>query len=976
MEAKYKIITAEAGTGKTTTLTKEFILLLSNYYKNLGNTLTQEILPKILVLTFSNNATYEIKDRILKTLKNLYFEKRDSVENSIIFDLKFSFQEIKALAKTLLDQIINNYIFFPIKTIDSFTTLIFRFLALELNFLPDFEILIKNQAYLKKAFEIYLKDVKEGEEKNQFLLKIIAIVEESLDKNKKFPWKPDEDLLKEIVKIYEIYAQNPKPLVNSSKILPYLQAKKSIEKHLSNLNKNKELEKDYIYYKSFSFYYPYLKVFEDFLDILEKVKQKDRKIFIEDINKKLVSHLSEANIPTIYLYLGEKIKHFFIDEFQDTSPIQWQILYPLIENALSERGSLLIVGDPKQAIYTFRGADYKIMRQLERENPFKSAQKELKNLKENYRSKKVILDFVKEFFERAKLNDSYIESLKLTGLDNLKPISFQEGGYVEIKLLEYEGNKESNIENINEFIKTSLKEILEDLLNRGYSLKDIAILARKNDHIVQISEILYSLGYNKFVSYSNLDIRPRKVTDELLSLLKFLDNPLDNLAFGSFLLSNIFKSKTLSILKISKETLNSQIHKFLLKNRNNSSPLYKSFQEEFPNLWKELLEEIFQKVGYLPVYDLIGEIYNIFDVFQNISEEEAVFIKILDLIQKLENNGLLNLKEVINFFEQREEGDDKLWNLNIGADFEAIKLMTIHQAKGLGFPIVILYLEESSPRDDKIKYWEKEGVIYLIKSSKNNNIKEIVDLENNKRKENLAEEFNNLYVAFTRAKEELYILGIQKKLKISKSNQKSSPKPKLSLNLFKAFRSLGEKRPKESKEDKIPWVKNILNFSGSFRPIEHPFKKEIYSQDIIKGILIHQILAKIQHYSKEIEPNLEKLIIENCRAYNLSPQELKQIKEELKEMFKKEEILFLFSPEKDVRTEIEIVDKKGCLHRLDRLVIDKDEITIGEFKTGIPKEEDIKQLQEYIEIVSEIYKDKSVKGFLYYSDLKELEWLN
>ena len=102
----------------------------------------------------------------------------------------------------------------------------------------------------------------------------------------------------------------------------------------------------------------------------------------------MLEYLNEEIVPDIYFRMGETIYHFLIDEFQDTSLIQWHNLFPLFENSLSQGGSLFVVGDTKQAIYGFRNADYTIMKEYERTNPFPSAAHYVKELTTSRRSLK------------------------------------------------------------------------------------------------------------------------------------------------------------------------------------------------------------------------------------------------------------------------------------------------------------------------------------------------------------------------------------------------------------------------------------------------------------------------------------------------------------------------------------------------------------------------------------------------------------
>ncbi len=123
------------------------------------------------------------------------------------------------------------------------------------------------------------------------------------------------------------------------------------------------------------------------------MKRHEGRIFIEDVNKRLAEYLESDIVPDVYFRLGEVIFHYLIDEFQDTSPIQWRNLLPLIENSLSQGGSLFVVGDTKQAIYGFRDADYRIMRGVEARNPFPSARHRVEELDTNYRSDGAVIAF-------------------------------------------------------------------------------------------------------------------------------------------------------------------------------------------------------------------------------------------------------------------------------------------------------------------------------------------------------------------------------------------------------------------------------------------------------------------------------------------------------------------------------------------------------------------------------------------------------
>jgi ATP-dependent exoDNAse (exonuclease V) beta subunit len=148
-------------------------------------------------------------------------------------------------------------------------------------------------------------------------------------------------------------------------------------------------------------------------------------------------------VPDIYFRLGDRIDHYLIDEFQDTSPIQWTNLRPLIEESLSRGGSFFVVGDTKQAIYGFRDADFRIMKGLEEGwERFPSAEIRVEELRKNYRSGEVLLDFVKRVFQSES---EYTETAKLSGLNEFHQdvIADNKGaGYVEYVLLDKQADEE------------------------------------------------------------------------------------------------------------------------------------------------------------------------------------------------------------------------------------------------------------------------------------------------------------------------------------------------------------------------------------------------------------------------------------------------------------------------------------------------------------------------------------------------------
>src|SRR5512139_617955 len=423
----FTLLKASAGSGKTYSLTERFVQFL------LSSQIPQNHLRNILAITFSNNAAKVMKERILSWLKDLYFNDPEKIDEvSEIVSVKKEYLAQKAGAK--VDEILRNYTEFQVKTIDSFMTSIYKASAINLGYSPDFDMVMVPGEIIAYAFNRFLRGVREDTPGAEFLDSLLEIILESRGGESAYLWDPSVDLLRETVELYDRLSGIAKEakivgaeekiesvkqeireaaetlngfiersgLVKSKgssfyKILERVRSNafpELIDKGLSNPpvvkpKKGEEITgyekiseawgllgnqiRNYIELYAKTYYSPYLKTYEAFKDILEGVKKKEGTVFIHDINKKLSDYLDHEIVPDVYFRIGETIYHYLIDEFQDTSPIQWANLFPLIENSLSQGGSLFTVGDTKQAIYGFRNADYRIMKRLESKNPFPSA---------------------------------------------------------------------------------------------------------------------------------------------------------------------------------------------------------------------------------------------------------------------------------------------------------------------------------------------------------------------------------------------------------------------------------------------------------------------------------------------------------------------------------------------------------------------------------------------------------------------------
>jgi ATP-dependent exoDNAse (exonuclease V) beta subunit len=1007
----FTVLKASAGSGKTYTLTERFVQFI------LSTKIPQNHLRNILAITFSNNAAKEMKERILSWLKDIYFGDPDKIEDlSEILSLKK--EHLASKAGATIDEILKNYTEFQVKTIDSFMTSIYKASAIDLGYSPDFEIVMAPESIMAYAFNRFLRRVREGTQEAEFLERLLDIILRSKREEAAYLWDPSKDFLEETVELYYKLSG----MVKDAKIIDAEKEIESIKKEIRDtaeslnglieksglqrsgrssfydilemvrnknfpdlidkglisipVNKPKKADenpwyekisdqwnllgnkiKKYIELHATTYYTPYLKTYEAFKDILEEVKKREGAIFISDINKKLSDYLDHEIVPDIYFRIGEVIYHYLIDEFQDTSPIQWSNLFPLIENSLSQGGSLFAVGDTKQAIYGFRNADYGIMRDLESKNPFSSAYHSVKELEINYRSLEGVVDFSKEFFKKIVVNhEKYREPASRSGLIDYEQRVKEDhkgSGYVEVIRCEKSDDDPPE--------KKKIQDLIKELVRRGYSYSDIAILAYRNEDVVNVSAWLNEIEV-RFISYSSLDIRTRKLTAEIVALLTFLDSPPDDLSFAGFVLGDIFRR---ALEKNRKRFELKELHEFFFRNRKNA-PLYKAFQKEFPELWEVYFEELFKSTGYLPLYDLVCEIYRIYRAFDHFRGEEATLIKILEVIKNFEGEGRNNPGDFLKYASDEEAGESD-WTIDVPAGINAVKVMTLHKAKGLGFPVAIVLMYEETIRGFKYILDEETDGVNLLRINKK--ISEashfLQEKYEEERLKDLVNKLNTLYVGFTRAEDELYVIGVQ-----GKRNQ-------FPIDLLQTVDSRTGSKNAPRPRPSGPTQEDLKLYYHPY-PIKFHFtaEEELNLEERLRGEFIHRVLYFIDALNENIESELER-IIKRVNHELKADYPVGEMKKNLMQFMELEEIrpYFIDKPGRVIKREQDFSDPGGSLFRMDRVVMDEDQIVVIDYKTGIEKraeKEYVSQLKNYIRILKEIYPDKNVEGMIAYVDLGEM----
>jgi len=1010
----FALLKASAGSGKTHALTMRFVQFL------LSAKVPHNALRNIMAVTFSNNAAKEMRERILGWLKAVALGEKDKITE---VSRTVSLQEgrLREKAEEMIELILDNYSDFQVRTIDSFLASVFRASAIDFGYTPEFDILFGKDQIMKYAFDLYLKNVSEGTPVARLMEEMAWMAVEAKKGDAGFLWDPSEQLLDEVKKLHgrllalssdpvvedlsprmailknrmkdivagieetiersglernrsSSYARSDFPRImeenrqrdllgKSLKTPPVKKEKgKQSECHKRVLALWEELGSMLAEYASCyarSWYYPSFRICRDIGRILEGVKRAQGKIFIDDINRYLAGYLRHELVPDVYFRLGETVYHYLIDEFQDTSPLQWNNLRPLLENSLSQGGSLFVVGDTKQAVYGFRDADYRIMKGLETNNPFLSAKHGTKELRTNYRSGKRILDLNEAVFHRkVPAEERYAEAGSRSGLTDYVqfPLEGRENdGYAQIVILDRDSEHEPE--------KDMIQKTVEDLASRGFRYSDIAVLTQKNEDAVTVTGWLNEKGI-EFLSFSSLDVRRRKVAGEIIAVLNFLDSPVDDHSFTTVILGDLFGE----LLEREVGGRDAEdMREFIFRHRDRH-PLYTAFRKEFPDLWDKCFQVLFRAAGYLPVYDLVTAIYAGFNVFEAFPEDEAAFVKILEVIKEFEGAGYNSLRDFLDHADD-EDSDGSMWNIDVPRDLEAVRVMTIHKAKGLGFPAVIVLLYAARSRGLDHIVTELDGEYTLLKLTReicaSNPDFEV--LYNEEQTSDLVNSMNALYVGLTRAKEELHVIGVR-------GVQDRYPFDILPEDEFGPSERIARGEDDHGKRLRI--------CATGHRPGGPGFAREgetvLPGKEAKRGEFVHDVLSRIQYTGDDIDTELKDIIrdvsIVTGREYDLPLME-----DIIRGLVEREGIGEYFRQKEDrqVMTEQEFSDRGGRLYRMDRVVVDPGRVTVLDFKTGREgkSERYDRQMRTYMAILAEIYAGRAVEGIIAYTDTDEVRMI-
>ena len=692
---------------------------------------------------------------------------------------------------------------------------------------------------------------------------------------------------------------------------------------------------------------------------LSVIKEENNLQLNAEFNQLISENIKEQPAPFIYERIGQRFQNYFIDEMQDTSVLQWQNLIPLIDNTLAqEKSSLLLVGDAKQAIYRWRGgkAEQFIALGSENNNPF-SIKKEKQQLETNYRSYSEIIDFNNKFFKHTSnfLENTVYKKMFIDG--NNQSENKKKGGYVSLTFLEDEADKHDKD---LRYPKQVLAKVLE--LRTQFSLGEICVLTRTKKDGIAIANYL-SENAIPIVSSETLLLKNSNKVTFLIDVLKLIQNPED-------------EETKFEILYFLSE--------HLILNSTKSQFLHQFAKKELFLLFIELqvfgVDFQITKLHQLPFYEKIESIIRSFNLI-NTSDAYVQFF--LDVVLEQQRKGA-ELNEFLDFWELKKE------KLSIVApeSADAVQIMTIHKSKGLEFPVVIF------PCDVNI-YNQINPKVWLDKLPENfNNFSELyvdfkksisavnergLEIYNQQRQELELDNFNLLYVALTRAVEQLYVIT-EKKISskgIVNTNYFSGvfihylqennlwDNQKLNYNFgnkVRVSKKTESKSVSENHEQFIsnPWQEHNIVLLASASKLWNTEQ----GKAIDFGNLIHDIFSKIY-----TEKDVEKVIQQFYEQGFLDDQQLVYIKNSIENVVHHPELKLYYSDQVTVFNERDIVDIDNQIIIPDRLVFqDSKTVTIIDYKTGSESQKHQQQIKNYARVLEQMNFKVAKKLLIYIND--------
>jgi len=688
-----------------------------------------------------------------------------------------------------------------------------------------------------------------------------------------------------------------------------------------------------------------LKVNADIQKKLMEIEEENDLVLLSKFN--IIINENLRNEPSAFIYekVGTQFQHYFFDEFQDTSVMQWQNFLPLRDNSItSDNTSFTIVGDPKQSIYRFRGGESELMLNIINQTEITPKFATAENLKYNWRSANNIVDFNNRLYDFMS-QDLSEEHQKIFGENALQGAKSKLEGRVKVHLLE---NSTKNV--FYEESAEKMRNDIQECLDNGFTFSDITILCRGNNDIFNYSQLLGSLK----VSYNSKETFIKTISEKGLTL----DLSFTIKALIEFLKWNLTPKNRQLLVKmlyflnvsgrIKMNDFTSEIKAIL--NLESKTDIENYIEAHYG------VRLVQNDVPQLNLYNFIEYYVQDFSVE---NKETDFLLNFLEMLFNYTQNAGATLKEFLKFW------NDEASKISIQAseNIDAVQIMTIHKAKGLEFPVVFIPMENKN-NDKKFSEWydlnsedELKTVILTQFSSELETYDEDLaqfNFENSYR--NKIDRFCIQYVATTRPVEQLFFY-IEKPSKSSNNLElydfvtqfQPTENGELSdsFDLFPVS-DLKKQKKKEQKEYQSENINSISQQTEKASNIEIATTSKSYQnrvEHVRMGIFTHEILSKIKT-KKDVTKVLNSYLLEG----KITNEEKTSIWKRIETILNNKDYANYFTENLKIINEREMLvteNDQSKTYRPDRLIETENGFIIIDFKTGEENEKDQKQVALY-----------------------------
>ncbi|WP_277241935.1 UvrD-helicase domain-containing protein [Prevotella pallens] len=766
-----------------------------------------------------------------------------------------------------------------------------------------------------------------------------------------------------------------------------------------------------------------LRLLHAIADAVDNLTKDTNRFMLSNTQALLKELIADSDTPFIFERIGARLKHVMIDEFQDTSTIQWQNFQVLLANCMAQELSQnLIVGDIKQSVYRWRQGDWGILNNIEKS--FAHQKIRLETLDYNYRSEKRIIDFNNAFWEQCVANtakevaqdDAEKAKIVQKAYEDVaqKTHKTTENGFVKISLYPSKSMKEAVLEELIETIK--------ELFNNGYGGKNqskIAILVRSKSNIQDIvNALLQSFGNEiNIVSDEAFRLDASLSVNIIVSAMHLLTHPDDVLTRGK--LVKLYNQEVLKKPLTDTDLLVSinESNNIDTKNIDKKERRKLATEQQMAKLNSQLPPEYVanrELLLGLPIVDLVDKLFMLFGL-DRLEGQSSYICTLYDTLNDFLKDHTADIDDFIN------EWENSLSSKTIQSDeIEGIRIMTIHKSKGLEFDNVII----------PFCSWEmeKKGTLWCETKNKPAPYNKLpllpIDFSRDKligtvfeddykeeHFQNIVDNLNLLYVAFTRASKNLFVFGLRQGKTTLDNIAKGTPPGNRSYAIELALRQVSEQLQGSSlsfpddigseihfeygtlvpethekehavadnpfliKPDKhivsIATYPQAATFKQSNKSIEFVKGEDVDPSDRTRyikiGNVLHQLFSTI-YTTADIPARLNELeqqgIIYNDEITSA------QLRTRIEDAITNPQVQEWFSKRWQLYNECTILEYNKDTdemeeHRPDRVMTDGKEFVVVDFKFGKEREEYKKQVQQYMEILIRMG-HKKVSGYLWY----------